>query len=79
MHVRGRQSEDCDLSCGLSYHCVGKQEGFGYRISEAKVLTSLAERIRLGGFHLWQDKQMERGVQKQNKADRLLVVTASQK
>lgn len=49
------------------------------QFSEAKVLASLAERIRLSWFHLWQDKQMERVVQKQNKADKLLVVTASQK
>lgn len=58
---------------------MGKQEGFKHRVSEAKVLTTLAGKIRLGGFHLWQDKQMERGVQKCNKADKLLVVTTSQK
>lgn len=49
------------------------------QFSEAEVLASLAERIRLGGFHHQQDKQMERVVQKQNKADKLLVVTPSQK
>lgn len=43
MHCRGRQSKDYDLSCGLSYHCVGKQEDFEHRAvfrSKGSCMTS---------------------------------------
>lgn len=43
MHCRGRQSRDYDLSRGLSYHCVGKPEGFEHRAvfrSKGSCITS---------------------------------------
>lgn len=55
----------------MSYLCVGKQEGFECRaVSSAKVLASLAERIRLGGFHQQQDKQIERVFRSRTKQTR---------